>query len=257
MNEMYFQKKGKLVYCKWDIFREFDNLIAVFSTRKGGFSTPPYNSLNLGSSTDDLPENVINNRNNFFHTLNISEERIASAVQVHGDNVIIAEKSGNLGVGDGLITDICNIFLCGTYADCASVMVFEPYRKVIGLFHVGWKSLSIEIVKKGIRKICRVYSIEPDNLLIGISPHIKQCCYVVRKDVAGLFEQKFLVKSGEEQWKLNIENIIVKQLNEAGVEEENIERSNLCTSCNDDMFFSYRRDKRCTGRMLAVIGVEK
>jgi len=254
---MYFQKKEGLVFCKWNIFKKFDELIAVFSTRLGGFSKQPYNSLNLGFSTEDIPENVIKNRSKFFNTLNVSEDRTARIIQVHGDNIIVAEKSGNLGIGDGLITDICDIFLCGIYADCASIMVFEPNKRVVGLFHAGWRSISGEIVKKGIKKICRVYNIRPENLLIGISPHIKQCCYVVRKDVAGLFNQKFLIKNSEERWNLSIENMIVKQLNDVGVKDKNIERSDGCTSCNDEMFFSYRRDKGCTGRMLAVIGIKK
>lgn len=254
---MYFQNEEGLVFCKWDIFDEFNDLIAVFSTRLGGFSKHPYNSLNLGFSTKDVPENVIKNRKKFFNTLNISEERIARVVQVHGDNVIIAEKSGNLGKGDGLVTDIRNIFLCGSYADCASIVVFEPNKRVVGLFHAGWRNLYGKIIEKGIEKICRIYNIKHENLLIGIGPHIKQCCFVIQKDVAELFEQKFLKKNSKGHWNLSIENILVKQLNDIGVKEENIERSDDCTSCNDEMFFSYRRSKGSTGRMLAVIGIKR
>lgn len=254
---MYLHKKRGLVCCKWDIFREYKNLVALFSTRKGGVSKKPYDSLNIGFSTDDNKENVTKNRDKFFYTIGVSEKETTDAMQVHGDNIIIVEKPGNLGVGDGLITDVYNIFLTGTYADCASVLIFEPYRKVVGLLHIGWRGLFQEVSKKCIYEICRVYNIKPDTLLIGISPHIKQCCYIVHNDVANLFNQEFLIKTEDQCWKFSIENVIIKQLLEVGVNKNNIEKSAFCSSCYKDMFFSYRRDKGLTGRMMAVIGIKR
>ncbi len=253
---MFFQKKGEISFCKWNIFSEYENLIAVFSTKKGGFSKGFYNSLNLGFSTNDSKKDVIENRKIFFYNIDISENKIAWVHQVHGNNIIIAEKCGNLGIGDGLITETSDIFLCGTYADCASILVFEPEKQIAGLFHAGWKGVLKKITIRGIENICKYYNVQPDNLLVGISPHIKQCCYVVKKDVASLFNQKFLKKIDKEHWMLNIENAIIEQLLDKGIKEKNIERSDFCTSCNEDMFFSYRRDKGKTGRMIAVIGIK-
>lgn len=247
---------GEFSFCKWDIFSEYENLIAVFSTRNGGFSKGLYSSLNLGFSTNDRKKDVTENRNLFFNNIGISENKIAKVNQVHGNNIIIAEKCGNLGIGDGLITEACDIFLCGTFADCISILVFEPERQLVGLFHAGWKGVLKEIAVRGIENICKLYNVQPDNLLVGISPHIKQCCYVVKKDTAYLFNQKFLKKIDNEHWKLNIENTIIGQLLDVGIKEKNIETSDFCTSCNEDMFFSYRRDKGKTGRMLAVIGIK-
>ncbi len=254
---MIFQKKGELELCKWDIFSGYKNLIAYFSTRKAGFSAGAYDSLNLGVSAGDLKENVINNRKKFFHTINIPENETVWVKQVHGNNIITAERAGNLGVGDGLITGVSGLFLCGTFADCASIMVFEPKKQIVGLFHAGWKGVFQQIAKKGIKKICRVYNIQPDNLLVGISPHIKKCCFIVKKNVAELFNERFLRTNNKEHWNLDIENAVIEQLINVDIKRENIEKSCFCTSCNKEMFFSYRRDKGKTGRMLAVIGTRK
>ena len=155
------------------------------------------------------------------------------------------------------ITNTESIFLTGIFADCGSVLIYEPYMKIVGLVHAGWRGLSKEISKKAISEICRVFNAKPSNLLIGIGPHIKQCCYTVSQDVAKLFSQGFLKKTGNQKWNLSIENAIIKQLVDVGIEEKNIERSDYCTFCSEDMFFSYRRDKGVTGRMMAVIGMNK
>ncbi|MFC1557855.1 peptidoglycan editing factor PgeF [candidate division KSB1 bacterium] len=252
---MYIKKKGNLSYCKWDIFKQYKEVTAAFSTRKGGFSLKPYETLNLGFTTDDVSDNVIRNMTLFFDTLSIPEKNTAKMSQVHSDNIIIAGKAGHLGTGDGIITNAVNVFISGTFADCASVAVFEPQKKIVGLFHVGWRGLVCGIVKKGVEKIYRTYNIKPCNLLIGIGPHIKSCCFEIGKDVADIFDRKFLIaKSGNKQH-LQIEDVIISQLCSVGVLEKNIERSDYCTSCNNELFFSHRKSKGKTGRMMAVIGI--
>ncbi len=254
---MYIQEKNEVFYCKWDIFKEVENLIAVFSTRKGGHSEDYYYSLNLGLTTDDKKENVIKNREKFFHTIDVPESRIAKVNQVHKDEIIIVNIPGRLGNGDGLITNINDIFLCGSFADCVSIVVIEQTKKAIGLFHVGWRNLALDMPKKGIEKICRTYDIKSCNLLVGIGPHIKRCCYVIQNDVAKYFDQKFLKKNSKECFNLDMESVIIEQLINSDVKDENIERSDFCTSCNKDLFFSHRRDKCKTGRMMAVIGIKE
>lgn len=254
---MYIQEKDGVFYCKWNIFQKFENLIAVFSTRKGGFSENYYYSLNLGFTTDDKKENVIKNREKFFLTIDVPEKRTAKINQVHKDAIIIAHIPGRLGNADGLITNISDIFLCGSFADCVSVVVFEKNKRVIGLFHIGWKNLILDMPKKCIEKIFKTYDVESSNLLVGIGPHIKRCCYVIQNDAAKYFDQEFLKKNSEGFFNLDMESVIIEQLINSGVKYKNIERSDFCTSCNKDLFYSHRRDKGKTGRMMAVIGMKE
>jgi len=252
---MYIEKKGNLAYCRWDFFKQYEEVTAAFSTRKTGFSPEPYDTLNMGFTTGDIPDNTARNRTLFFETLSIPEKNTAKMSQVHSDNIFIAEKAGHLGTGDGIITDTVDVFLCGTFADCASVVIFEPQHKIVGLFHVGWRGLACGIAKKGVEKIYRTYGIKPCNLLIGIGPHIKSCCFEIGKDVADIFDRKFIIKKRGNKQHLRIEDVIINQLCSVGVIEKNIERSDFCTVCDNELFFSHRKSKGKTGRMMTVIGI--
>ena len=252
---MYIEKKDNLAYCRWDIFKQYEEVTAAFSTRKGGFSPKPYDTLNLGFTTADVPDNVAHNRAHFFKTLSIPEINTAKMSQVHSDNIFIAEEAGHLGTGDGIITDTIDVFPTGIFADCAPVVVFEPQQKIAGLFHAGWRGLTCGTVKKGVEKIYRTYGAEPCNLLIGIGPHIKSCCFEIEKDVADIFDRKFIITGSDNNLHLRIEDVIINQLCSVGVLEKNIERNDYCTSCNNELFFSHRRSKGKTGRMMAVIGI--
>src|SRR3989339_1372444 len=241
---MYLDNKDKLILCKWDIFNPYKELIAVFSTRKGGYSLKPYDTLNLGFTTEDDSNKVKRNRILFFETLSLSESDSVTMTQVHGCDVLSVDKLGDAGIGDGLMTNEKNIFLCGTFADCSAVVVFDPIQKVVGLFHAGWMGLVCEIIKKGIEKISKTYDVDVGNLLVGISPHIKSCCFEIKEDVASQFDSKFLKRSKECGLYLNMEDVIVQQLCDMGVKVDNIEKSAFCTSCEEGLFYSYRRDKR-------------
>lgn len=252
---MYLEEKGYLIFCKWDLFKQYKNLTAVFSTRKGGFSPEPYDSLNMGLTTDDKNDTINHNRSLFFDTLSISQANTAKMSQVHSDTVKNVGEAGDTGNCDGMVSDTSNVFLCGTFADCAAVIVFDPQRKAVGLFHVGWRGLASEIARKGVEKIIRTYGVDPCTLLVGISPHIKSCCFEVGKDVSCLFGSSFFTENGGDRGCLSIEDIIINQLCNIGVKRENIERSAYCTSCDNELFFSHRKNKGKTGRMMAVVGI--
>jgi YfiH family protein len=160
---------------------------------------------------------------------------------------------------DALITDVPNIFLMTFYADCFPIYLFDPERKVIGLAHSGWKGTLAEIGKETVRKMQEIFGSRPGDVRVFIGPGIQACCFEIqedlRKKVTAKFgdEERFVSSNGKRAIVWDLPAAISYSLRQAGVKESNIVNCGLCSSCLEETFFSYRRDKGFTGRMGAAI----
>jgi len=263
------QEKQGVKYFIVEEFQETGLLDYVFTTRIGGLSKGGFAELNLGLHVADKKEIVIKNREIAADLINSKLKYMVAGEQVHGTQ--ISEVTNDdltkgardyktaLTKTDALMTDVSDILLSSYYADCTPLSFLDPVNKVVALAHAGWKGSLAEIAKKMVDRLKAVYDTKPKELLVAIGPSIGQCCYQVGVEVVGPFKQKFdyadsLLQQGETgKYLLDLKKANYIQLKNVGLKSENIIISNLCTFCNQELFFSYRRDGSKTGRMASLI----
>lgn len=230
----------------------------AFSTRVGGVSEGPYQGLNIGQTTRDVPQRVHENRLRLAREVGIPPVRTLS--MVHGTRVVRVDRHPPaVREGDACITDRPGVPMMITTADCVPIFFHDPVRRAVGLAHAGWRGTVAGIAAETVQALAREYGSRAGDVLVGIGPAIGPCCFEVDRDVAEPFLQRFpgkdlvaerLNKFTVDLWRANIQVLL-----EAGVAEERIRISRLCTSCREDLFFSYRRDRTVTGRMAALIAL--
>lgn len=235
-----------------EIFKPFDEIIFGFSTRIGGVSPEPY-GMNLSFSVGDDKLNVIKNRELFFGTLKIGLDELAIPKQVQGANIKRVYVQGGYDDCDGLITNSYGVFLAITTADCLPVFLFDPVAKCVGAVHAGWRGLTLDIIPNAIKMMQVELGSLPENILVFIAPAAGVCCYEIQSDVASKFLEKYIVR--KKNIYLDMKLCANDQLIKSGIRNSNIEISNYCTICNPELFHSYRRDNKKSGRMMGVIGL--
>jgi len=240
-----------LIVYQSSLFNSRNGICHGFSTRTGGVSNFPYNMLNLGLSVGDIPENVHKNRELFFQALKSDPQQSAQGVQVHGNTIQIVDHPGTFESTDALITTRKNIPLVIKTADCAPVILFEPEQRVIAAVHAGWRSIVKGILENTIQIMMENFNSKPEMIKCAIGPSIRSCCYEVKNDVSGLFPEDVILWENNKSY-LDIPKAIQIRLIDQGIRIENIDISQLCTACNEKLFFSHRRDKGKTGRMMAA-----
>ncbi len=225
------------------------NCVHGFSTRQGGVSKAPYDSLNLGGS-DDEPSNILANRKNALEDLNLSVDDLCYLKQVHGNRVNIAKVGQQ--EGDALVTDQKRLVLAISIADCYPLLFHDPVNNIIGGAHAGWRGTLSKIAQNTIHKMLQLGA-KAENIHVAIGQGICQDNFEVGNEVLEQFEQAGFPSTG---WKENKIDLIACNkfvLLQNGISEQNIWTMNRCTF--EDDFFSYRRDKGKTGRMWAVISL--
>ncbi len=236
------------------LFSQYQQIVFGMSTRNGGVSAPPYD-LNLSISVGDDPDNVRKNRDRFFGELNIDLSRIAFPLQVHSSNVQYVEKPGRYLRTDGLTTDVKELFIVITVADCLPVFLFDPKHNVIAGVHAGWKGSSQHITGEMVRFMTDRWNTNPSDIIAYLGPSAGNCCYEVGEEVANLFQADFVRYHHNGKYLLDIPGVNRAQLITAGGRNRNIEHKNECTICNSGRYHSYRRDGKKSGRMMGVMGM--
>lgn len=227
--------KNQLSLYSFKLFDKYPEISAFVTTRDRGVSEYEFSSLNLGLHVDDIPQNVINNRQIVAESIGLSPDDLTCGQQTHGTNIRVVSKE-DIGRGakawddgfsetDALITNISDVPLMVLTADCAAVFIYDPIAKVIGLVHAGKKGTKERIVSKTILKMSEIFSSNPDDLVVAIGPCIYPCHY-----------------------DYDLPKEIKTQLLDSGVKAQNIEFSETCTACHQDEFFSYRISRGKTGR---------
>lgn len=222
----------------------------LFTTRRGGFSTGPFESLNLGRLTDDDPDAVERNR------VRLAEQvarRLSLVRQVHGSSVRLAGGDGGAGEAgeseklheaDGIVTRRPDIAPTVLVADCLPVAVAGD--GVVGMLHAGWRGLAAGILEQGVRALRDAGA--HGELKAAIGPGVGSCCYEVGDEVQRAFtEYGPAVRSGRN---LDLSAVARIQLKHSGVAV--VHHLDLCTSCSPELFFSHRRDRGITGRQSGV-----
>lgn len=249
-------------------FEETKLVKHCFTTRVGGVSEGVYSTLNTSPMKEDPLENVLKNLEAVCSTVGIDYRKLVLSDQTHGDNIrIVTEKDIGKGIAkpgdirnvDGLMTNIPGIPLITFYADCVPLFFLDTVKKVIALTHSGWKGTVLKIGAKTVKKMAEVYGTKPEDCLVGIGPSIEMDCFEVGMDAARCFMdsfgnwKEFMVPYGDSKYKIDLWKANKLMLLEQGVPEKNITVSGYCTKCNEDLFFSYRRDKGNTGSLSAIM----
>ena len=227
---------------------ELHDARVVFSTRQGGVSRGPYESLNLGILTDDAPERVSENRSILARDAGLDPDRVAMGWQVHGSDLLdwgevprnggFASPGADLPRVDGHLTSRAGVGLLVLVADCLPVALAGGGR--VAMVHCGWRGLAGGILERALARFD-----EPPAAALG--PGIGPCCYEVGEEVLSAFEGLDGVAEGR---MLDLRAVALRKLEDAGVGR--IESVELCTSCREDLFFSHRRDRGITGRQAGL-----
>jgi YfiH family protein len=215
--------------------------VVAFTTRTGGVSEAPYDSLNLTIGTGDEPELVERNRRIACESLGLPYELLAFNRQIHSPTVHRAEAGKRGTPGDGLWSDEPSVPMLAMSADCLPIAVAAiggPRR--LAVLHAGWRGLAEGVVAAGVAAL----GDGPKAAVIG--PAIGPCCYEVGDEVAGLFDSD-LTSLG----KLDLWTAAERALRGAGVER--VDRLDVCTRDHPELYFSHRRDGLARG-VQGVIG---
>ena len=231
---------------RWDAPGPYE---IVFTTRRGGVSEGPYASLNLGRRTGDDVDRVDENRRRACAEIGVDAERLALNYQVHSTLVHRARAGERGGVqGDGLWTDEPALPVLALAADCLPIALVRVNGDAPGVcvLHAGRIGLLDGIVGSGVTLL-------GGELAAAIGPSIGPCCYEVGEEVAGPYRERYgagIMRGGN----LDLWQAADRELCDAGVAR--IERFDLCTACNPDLFFSHRRDGKPRGvqGVLARVG---
>jgi polyphenol oxidase len=218
----------------------------LFSTRDGGVSTGPYESLNLGLLTDDAPENVGENRRRLAEAVGRPRDRFLYGRQVHGARVRRAtEPPGPTrprADEDGQATALEDAPALVFTADCLPVMLIAEGG--VAALHGGWRGLAEGIVAEGVKALREVGARGPVTALLG--PAARGCCYEVGEQV----HARFAAYDARDGDKLDLPAVARAQLEGEDVEVHDV---GLCTMCEPDRFFSHRRSGGVTGRQVGVV----
>jgi polyphenol oxidase len=264
-----------------------------FSTRQGG-SSRAYGggALNLGFTKQDSRLVVGRNRELFLSELGALTGRktwpLISLRQIHSDLIhrVNADAVPELPLAaDGLVTDTAGLVVAVQTADCLPVILADPKRRAVGVFHAGWRGTVKRIVEKGVGEMRMHFGSEPRHLVAAIGPGVQKCCYDVGEEVRTSFESQFAYGSslfhevkesdpvrdkypllfltarapGHSELPstlfLDLVEANRRQLLDAGVLAKNIDASAPCTACHTDLLFSYRAEKGITGRMMAAAAI--
>ena len=213
--------------------------VVAFTTRRGGVSTGSYASLNLGLLTADEPANVEENRRRACAALGADPARIAMNRQVHAATVNRARAGDRGRTGDGLWTDERRVPMLKLTADCLPIALARTTgTPALCVLHAGRLGLLEGIIASGVAALAN------GSLAAVVGPGIGPCCYEVGSEIREAYRTRFGdVVHGR---KLDLWTAAERALREAGV--TNVERVDLCTACNPELFFSHRRDDGVTGR---------
>ena len=265
---MNLSTSAEMTLCTFDALGGIPGLVHSVSTRTGGVSPVPFDTLNLSFQVGDDPENVRENRRRFAVAAGFRLEDAVATRQVHGEVVRVIDRT-HRGTGvhasaedswacDALVTADVGVVLVGFSADCPLVLLAGPRGEVVGIAHAGWRPLVGGILQKTVSRM-EALGVSPGEITAGIGPSIGPCCYEVGTEVkaaaeAGIPEAADCFEPKDHRCLMDLWGLCRKVLTDRGLRDEHIETAGLCSRCRQDLFFSHRGSNGRTGRYAAVIG---
>lgn len=226
-----------------------------FTTRDGGVSDPPYDTLNLGGLVGDDPARVSENWRRLERATGLGFARVH---QVHGARVVRAVAPGApRHEADAVLSATEGVAACVSVADCVPVLLADPISGAVAAVHAGWRGTLARAGAAAVAALAREVGARAANLLAAVGPSIGPCCYEVSEDLHVRFEHEIgaaaVAAAADGRPRIDLWRANARVLVEAGVPEGRIEVLGRCTSCERGLFFSHRRDAGRTGRQMAFI----
>ena len=285
----YGGQNNEMVYFTFDSLTDTGIAAHLFSTRRGGVSSAPFDTLNLSYSRGDVKEAVDENYRRVAAIFHKEASDIVCSMQTHTTNVrkvTLADKGKGVTRErdyedvDGLITNEAGIILATFYADCVPLFLVDTAHRAIGLSHSGWRGTVGRMGKATLEAMAREYGTQPKDVRVVIAPSICQNCYEVSEDVALAFSDAFtgdedkaveylnryndtitdkaiadclLYQKENGKYQLNLWYANFRVFRDAGVPNENIEITDVCTCCNPTLLFSHRASNGKRGNLGAFL----
>lgn len=263
-------REGAVYYVTIPSFEKTGLVRHLFSTRRGGVSAGYLGPMNLGFSRGDVMDNVLENYRRICYVSGIYPGDMVFSDQVHKDTVLEVDARDR-GKGilrpkemqnvDALVTNTPEVCLVTNHADCVPLFFLDPVKKAIGLAHAGWRGTAMEIGRKTVEKMTECYGCDPGDILAGIGPSIGPCCFEVGSDVRIIFEMAFpewadrIILPGKSEdksyidlWETNRRIMLA-----AGLREDHITVSDICTKCEYEYFHSHRKVGNKRGTQMAFL----
>lgn len=212
--------------------------------------------LNIGFNSDESQGVLLHNVNMLSQEIGTSLSNIALAEQIHGSHIELISKGGVYPNTDGFISNKPGMALAIQVADCGAVLFGDAKNKVIGAAHAGWRGAVDEIVPKTITKMLELGA-ESKHIKVFVSPCIALHNFEVGEEVAAQFPDELVDRESYTKPHVNLKGLIRSQLQKLGILSRNINIDERCTIDHENLFYSYRREKKKSGRMVAIIKLSK
>lgn len=270
---MKVNRYKQVEYLTFPLLEQSGMVRHLFSTRIGGVSEGIYESMNLSYSRGDQKEAVDENFRRIAEVFGTTPDRIVCSKQTHTTNVrLVTEKDCGKGVVcpadyedvDGLITNESGILLCTSYADCVPLYFVDTKNRAIGLGHSGWRGTVNRMGAVMLGAMQEAFGTKPENVLAAIGPSICQDCYEVGQEVFDAFRLHFpkdweaLIskEKAEGKYQLDLWEANRRILLDAGITEDHLAVTDLCTCCNSSYLFSHRASHGRRGNLAAFLELQ-
>ena len=249
------RSNGVNFYCFQNL-SSFPQLYHGITSRQGGGSRPPFDSLNMAQHVGDSADQVAANRQRVWSRFDSAKP--VWLHQVHSNTVVVWDGAAQKGDGrvsgeaDAVVTDRCEWLLTILVADCQPVMLYDPVRSVIANVHSGWRGSIADIIGRTVAVMKAHFGCNPAEIYAGIGPSLGPCCAEFvnfRKEIPEALWSYRVSDNHFDFWAMSRDQLV-----RAGLRPEHVETGNICTCCRRDLFFSYRATQQ-TGRIAAVIGM--
>jgi len=227
--------------------------IVAATTRVGGVSPAPFETLNLGKSTADDPAAVEENRRRVLAALGIPDGRLATAGQVHGTRVTEVHTPGLHVETDALVTREPGLALAVSGADCLPLLAVAP--GAVAAAHSGWRGTAAGMPAEVVRALLALSKASPIDVRVYLGPCIGSCCYHVGEDVAARFPAEAVIRD-DAGIRVDLAGAARRQVEALGVPRAAIVDPPACTSHHPEWCYSHRRDHGRTGRLWGVVALD-
>lgn len=257
-------RQGKVGYLQ-PAWAEDGSIVAGFTTRNGGTSRPPYNSLNLGFHTGDQQAAVEANRAALTRAFDLPPHLLLTVQQVHGSEILVIDQPNpdfnhyQRVECDAVITNQTGVMIGILVADCYPVVLYDPAGAAAGVVHVGWRGAAAGLIGRTVRAMTEMFGSRPERLCAAIGPGVGGHGYEVDRPVREAFRagaggwEQIARETSLGHWLLDLRLSCQLQLEAAGLPPARIDAVAECTCCHRETFYSYRRDNGRTGRQMGFV----
>lgn len=267
MNKGFKQREsGGVVFLTIPAFERAGGICCAFSTRVGGVSPAPYDTLNFSYNRENSSQNFAVNLRRFSDAVGFDSSRAACINYAHGaDLCSVTIRDAGRGISrapfakecDGLYTDVVGVPLISSHADCAPLFFYDPKRRAAAVCHAGWRGTVAHMAKNAVDALVGL-GCSAGDILAAVGPCISVEHFEVGDEVRDAFMHAFgkqTVFEREKKLFIDLNKACILDMLQAGIMPQNITDAALCTYGNAGLFFSHRRDRGQTGAMAAVIAL--